>query len=114
MSSGDSQVPCEPLQLSREARYSVEHAQDVLAGCSEEDIGEMQRVVLGQLGAIAGAPVPCTCELQHVVLEQRDGRRSNASCSWCAQLWLGRDMELMISCSLSTRAAGSCAVGSAG
>ena len=54
MSADDSAEGGPRLSLTREARYSVENASDILEGCSEDDITEMLRVVLGQLRKVAG------------------------------------------------------------
>ena len=46
----------EVLKLSKEARFSLEHAENLLASCSEDDVQEMQRVVLRELAIISGQP----------------------------------------------------------
>ena len=56
LADDDSQTNTPPLKLSKEARFSLEHADDILAGCSEADVLEMHRVVVGELNSIAGEP----------------------------------------------------------
>ena len=50
-----SQEVFEHLKLTKEQRFSLEHAEELLEGCSEADVQEMTRVVLGELGRISGA-----------------------------------------------------------
>ena len=47
------------LKLSKEQRFSLEHAEDLLAGCSAEDQAEMLETVLGHLHSIAGDLLLC-------------------------------------------------------
>ena len=47
------------LKLSKEQRFSLENAQDLLAGCSAEDQAEMREVVQGHLHSIAGDNYRC-------------------------------------------------------